>query len=233
MNYVGIFFHQIWPRIKWLFRYFRAGRVDRGLEGLIAGKDVLIVGTGTSIDIDLLAQEGFDTTVGLHRVHHLYKSLSWRPDLLLIGDEALMIDQGRDIINAQESKTLIATGSEFWIPAGVRSDKQFCFFHLKHGGDIVFDRSMFEAPPDPLIVGRSVICLALQICLRYPPKSITITGVDFDYSAGYVCDSITNAGINKPQPTIAKRQFLELQEVVRLVLGIEVVWTKKALARND
>ena len=228
MSLHGIFFHQVWPYISWLWAVFRSNRIDRGIEELIRGKHVLIVGTGTSLDYGTLTDGGFDASIGLHRVHHVYDSVSWRPDLLLIGDEALMRKQGAEICLSQEKGIVIGTGSRFWLPMELAFDSRLSFLNFTHGVDISFDADIVDkCRRGNYVLGRSVICLALQICARYSAKSITITGVDFDYSAGYISSEITNQGINSPVPAVAKRQFSELLSVCREELCIPIKHVKK------
>ena len=229
MSLYGIFFRQVWPYISWLWAVFRSYRIDRGIEELIRGKHVLIVGTGTSLDYGLLADGGFDASIGLHRVHHVYDSVSWRPDLLLIGDEALMRKQGAEICFSQEKDVVIGTGSRFWVPMELAFDPRLSFLNFTHGVDISFDTDIVgKCRNGNYVLGRSVICLALQICIRYSAKSITITGVDFDYSAGYISSKITNFGVNSPAPAVAKRQFSELLEVCQEGVGIPTQHVKRS-----
>lgn len=228
MNLSGIFFHQVWPRINWFWRLLRSDAIDHGIEELIRDRHVLIVGTGTSLDLELLSEGVFDTSIGLHRVHHVYGSVSWRPDLLLFGDEALLMKQGAEICRAQEEGILVATGSRFWVPSSVASETRLSFLDLNHGADICFTGDIVaKCRRGEYTLGRSVICLALQICARYSAKSITITGVDFDYAAGYISNEITNSGINAPVPDVAKRQFSELLRVCQEELRIPIKHVKK------
>ena len=188
----------------------------------INAKEVLLVGTSPQLDFDLLKMYSENFSIGLHRVHKIYPLTSWRPSVLFLGDEALIIQQGKEIIAAQDAKTIIATGRCFWIPLSIWRNKiSYLKLRQKSTGDFTNDGSSVWRDDETYIVGDSVFCLAIQYCIKERVRKIIITGVNFNYDQGYVDASISNNGINQPRPFEAKMQYVFFRKICAEI-GIEV-----------
>ena len=70
-------------------------------------------------------------------------------------------------------------------------------------------------------IGRSVVLLAMQYCIKQNVRKIILTGVDFNYEKGYINKSITNTGLNEPAPLVAKKQLIALIKLCEEI-GISV-----------
>ena len=217
-----LFFYTVWPRINLLFSIYRRLLIFNELPKLF-DKEVLLVGTSPQLDLNLLERHSESFSIGLHRVHKIFHLTSWRPNVLFLGDEALLIQQGKEIISSQNINTVIVLGCGFWIPCGDWKNK-FIYLKLRQKSidDFISTDDYRLQNAKSYIVGDSVLCLAMQYCIKERVKRIVITGVNFNYEQGYMEKSINNIGINQPKPTEAKNQYLYFRRVCS-DLGIEVV----------
>lgn len=216
----NIFFYILWPRLSSLLTFHR--RLYRKNIPDISGKEVLLVGTSPQLDFDLLNKNAEMFSIGLHRVHKIYHLTKWRPNILFLGDEALIIKHGKEIIEAQDANTLIFTGIKFWTPF-LNKKHNFSFIRLRDKTETdycdIYNLEIMSS--DTYVLGDSVLCLALQYCIKKKVKKIIITGVNFNYDQGYIHKDINNEGINQPSPEKARFQFNYLKKVCAHV-GIEV-----------
>lgn len=215
----GVFFNLCWPILSPLLSTLRRVAQNNRLPNL-SGEEVLIVGTSPELDFDLLSNRSTKYSIGLHRVHRIYAKTSWRPSLLFLGDELLIRNQAKEIISAQHEGTTLVMGSRFFLPR-TRFKRQFSFICIEDKGDRVLSHIGDLSPDNIYYSGRSVVLLAIQYCIKERVKKITITGVNFNYEKGYIDKSISNIGLNKPMPEIAKQQFLGLVRICDK-LNIEV-----------
>lgn len=215
----GVFFNLCWPPLSLFVSVMRRLLIKNKLPRLF-NKEVLIVGTSPELDFDLLFSHRKMFSIGLHRVHKIYSKTAWRPDVLILGDERLIHNYGNEIIACQSPKTVLATGSRFFIPFG-NSQKAVTYINIINKGDSVIDHSDNLPPEGVYFAGRSVVLLALQYCIKERVKKIILTGVNFNYEKGYIDESINNDGLNQPVPIIAKEQFLSLIKICN-DLNIEV-----------
>ncbi len=215
----GVFFNLCWPILSRLLSTLRRVAQNSRLPNL-SGEEVLIVGTSPELDFDLLSNRRIKYSIGLHRVHRIYPKTSWRPSLLFIGDELLMRNQANEIISAQHESTTLVLGSRFFLPL-MRFKRLFSFIDIEEKRNLVLNHIEDLPADNTYYSGRSVVLLAIQYCIKERVKKITLTGVNFNYEKGYIDKSISNHGLNKPAPEIAKQQFLGLVRICDK-LNIEV-----------
>ena len=206
------FFFIFWPRLKNVLTLYRKLFLNK--IPCISGKNVLIVGTSPQLDFQLLSKGDYDFSMGLHRIHKIFDLTFWRPNLLFLGDEALIIKHGKEIVDAQDPETLIVTGSTFWNPSSINNNKTI-FIKLREKADGDFRKAEYsDLINDAIyILGDSVLIIALQYCIKQRVKKITITGVNFNYESGYIHKDINNEGINQPSPQNAFSQYIYLRKV--------------------
>lgn len=213
----GICKYLLWPYVSVLFDLKR--RIDSGLAVQFHEKSVLIVGTSPQLDFSLIEGNDFDVSIGLHRLHMIYDQTNFRPDILFLGDQALIFNIGSELTSSQDPKTQIVCSSKFWLPYS--NPLPVRYIKVRKEKLLADDSTSKEFTNQSFYSVNSVVNLALQLVIVGKPKEIFITGVNFNWEKGYISNEIHNIGLNQPQPLQAKKEFVTLLRIAE-DLGIRV-----------